>query len=106
MAYEFTDANFQQEVIKSDKVTLIDLWAEWCGPCRLMSPVVEELATEYKDRAVIGKLNVDDNPETPMEYNVRGIPTFLLFKNGELKEKIVGAQSKKVLQDKIEALLA
>lgn len=105
MAYEFTDANFQQEVIKSDKVTLIDLWAEWCGPCRLMSPVVEELATEYKDRAVIGKLNVDDNPETPMEYNVRGIPTFLLFKNGELKEKIVGAQSKKVLQDKIEALL-
>ncbi|MBK6932857.1 MAG: thioredoxin [Saprospirales bacterium] len=106
MAYEFTDANFQQEVIQSDKVTLIDLWAEWCGPCRLMTPVVEELSTEYKGRAVIGKLNVDDNPEVPMEYNVRGIPTFLLFKNGELREKIVGAQTKKTLQDKIEALLA
>lgn len=106
MAYEFTDANFQQEVIQSNKVTLIDLWAEWCGPCRLMSPVVEELANEYKGRAVIGKLNVDDNPEVPTEYNVRGIPTFLLFKNGELREKIVGAQTKKTLQDKIEALLS
>ena len=106
MAYEFTDANFQEEVLQNDKVTLIDLWAEWCGPCRLMGPVVDELATEFKDRALIGKLNVDDNPNTPSEYNVRGIPTFLLFKNGELKEKIVGAQSKKVLHDKIEALLA
>ncbi len=106
MAFEFTDGNFQQEVLQNDKVTLIDLWAEWCGPCRLMSPVVEELANDYKDRVVVGKLNVDDNPETPMQYNVRGIPTFLLFKNGELKEKIVGAQSKKTLQDKIEALLS
>ncbi|MCB9330781.1 MAG: thioredoxin [Lewinellaceae bacterium] len=105
MAFEFTDGNFQQEVLQTDKVTFIDLWAEWCGPCRLMGPVVEELADEFKDRAVVGKLNVDDNPETPMQYNVRGIPTFLLFKNGELKEKIVGAQSKKVLQDKILAQL-
>lgn len=106
MAYEFTDANFQKEVIQNDKVTLIDLWAEWCGPCRLMGPVVDELADEFKDRAVIGKLNVDDNPEIPTTYNVRGIPTFLLFKNGELKDKIVGAQSKKALQEKIEALLS
>lgn len=106
MAYEFTDSNFQQEVLQSDKVTLIDLWAEWCGPCRMMSPVVEELAGEYKDRIVVGKLNVDDNPEVPTNYNVRGIPTFLLFKNGELKEKIVGAQTKKYLQDKIEAHLS
>lgn len=105
MAHEFTDASFQQEVLQSDKVTLIDLWAEWCGPCRMMTPIVEELSTEYNGRAVIGKLNVDDNPEVPTEYNVRGIPTFLLFKNGELKEKIVGAQTKKTLQDKIEALL-
>lgn len=105
MAHEFTDASFQTEVLQSDKVTLIDLWAEWCGPCRLMSPVVEELSKEYEGRAVIGKLNVDFNPEVPTQYNVRGIPTFLLFKNGELKEKIVGAQSKKVLQDKIEAHL-
>jgi thioredoxin 1 len=106
MAHEFTDANFKQEVLQSDKVTLIDLWAEWCGPCRMMTPVVEELATEYKGRVVVGKLNVDDNPEVPTNYNVRGIPTFLLFKNGELKEKIVGAQSKKFLQDKIELHLS
>jgi len=105
MAHEFTDANFQQEVLQSDKVTLIDLWAEWCGPCRMMTPIVEELSTEYQDRAIIGKLNVDDNPEVPTEYNVRGIPTFLLFKNGELKEKIVGAQTKQTLQNKIDALL-
>ena len=105
MAYEFTDANFKNEVLQNDKVTLIDLWAEWCGPCRMMSPVVEELAKEYGDRVVIGKLNVDDNPEVPVNYNVRGIPTFLLFKNGELKEKIVGAQTKKFLQDRIEAQL-
>ena len=106
MAHEFTDANFKQEVLQSDKVTLIDLWAEWCGPCRMMTPVVEELATEYKGRVVVGKLNVDDNPEVPTNYNVRGIPTFLLFKNGELKEKIVGEQSKQYLQNKIESYLS
>ena len=106
MAYEFTDSNFKEEVINTDKVTLIDLWAEWCGPCRMMSPVVEELATEYKDRAVVGKLNVDDNPEVPMEYNVRGIPTFLLFKNGELQQKIVGAQTKQTLQQAIDDALS
>lgn len=105
MAHEFTDANFQTEVISSDKVTVIDLWAEWCGPCRMMTPVIEELATEYAGRAVVGKLNVDENPEVPTNYNVRGIPTFLIFKNGELKEKVVGAQSKKFLQDRIEAAL-
>lgn len=102
MAYEITDLNFQQEVLQSDKVTLIDLWAEWCGPCRLMSPVTEELAQEYQGRAVVGKLNVDDNPNVPLNYNVRGIPTFLLFKNGEL---IVGTQTKQFLKDKIESFL-
>ena len=105
MVYEFTDLNFQQEVLQSDKVTLIDLWAEWCGPCRIMSPVIEELAQEYQGRAAVGKLNVDDNPEVPVNYNVRGIPTFLLFKNGELKEKIVGAQTKQFIKDKIESFL-
>ncbi|MEQ1744336.1 MAG: thioredoxin [Saprospiraceae bacterium] len=105
MAYEFTDANFKKEVLQSDKVTLIDLWAEWCGPCRLMTPIVDELSNEYGDRVLIGKLNVDHNPQVPTDYNVRGIPTFLLFKNGELKGKIVGAQSKKVLKDQIDALL-
>jgi thioredoxin 1 len=105
MALEFTDATFQKEVLENDKVTLIDLWAEWCGPCRLMTPVVDELATQYQDRVTVGKLNVDDNPEVPTNYNVRGIPTFLIFKNGELKEKIVGAQTKQYLQNKIEAYL-
>lgn len=105
MAYEFTDASFQTEVIDNNKVTLVDLWAEWCGPCRLMSPIVEELSAEYEGKAVIGKLNVDDNQTVPLNYNVRGIPTFLLFKNGELKDKIVGAQTKQFLKDKIESLL-
>ncbi len=105
MAQEFTDATFKTEVLGSEKVTLIDLWAEWCGPCRMMTPVIDELSTEYAGRAVIGKLNVDENPEVPTNYNVRGIPTFLIFKGGELKEKVVGAQTKKFLQDKIEALL-
>jgi len=106
MAYEFSDASFQTEVIGSDKVTLVDLWAEWCGPCKMMNPVIDELSTEYEGRVVIGKLNVDDNPKVPTDYNVRGIPTFLIFKNGELKDKVVGAQTKQVLKDKIEALLA
>lgn len=105
MAQEFTDASFQTDVLASDKVTVIDLWAEWCGPCRMMTPVIEELSKEYEGRAVVGKLNVDENPEVPTNYNVRGIPTFLIFKGGELKEKVVGAQTKKFLQDKIESLL-
>ncbi|MCB0529063.1 MAG: thioredoxin [Saprospiraceae bacterium] len=105
MAYKFTDTNFQSEVLENDKVTVVDLWAEWCQPCLAMGPIVEQLAEEYKDRAVIGKLNVDDNGEVPMQYNVRGIPTFLIFKNGELRDKLVGMQSKKMLQDKIESLL-
>ena len=103
MAYEFSDANFQTDVIGNDKLTVIDLWAEWCGPCKMMTPVVEELSTEYEGSAVIGKLNVDENPEVPTQFNVRGIPTFLIFKNGQLKEKIVGAQTKQYLKDKIEA---
>jgi thioredoxin 1 len=106
MAKEFTDASFKTDVLEGNNVTLIDLWAEWCGPCRQMTPVIDELSKEYEGRAVIGKLNVDDNPEVPTQYNVRGIPTFLVFKNGELKEKIVGVQSKQVLQAKINALLS
>lgn len=103
MAYEFTDASFQEEVLGKEQVTVVDFWAEWCGPCKMMTPVIDELSTEYDGKAVIGKLNVDDNPEIPMNYNVRGIPTFLIFKNGELKEKIVGATTKQALKDKIDA---
>ncbi len=103
MAHEFTDASFKSEVLDSDKLTVIDLWAEWCGPCRMMSPLIEELSSEYAGKAVVGKLNVDDNPEVPSNYNVRGIPTFLFLKNGELVDKVVGAQTKQFLKDKIEA---
>ena len=105
MAHEFSDATFQKEVLESDKVTLIDLWAEWCGPCRMMTPVIEELAKEYDGKAVVGKLNVDDNPKTPTDYNVRGIPTFLIFKNGELKDNVVGAVTKQTLKDKLDAII-
>ncbi|MBL7827164.1 MAG: thioredoxin [Saprospiraceae bacterium] len=105
MAYEFNDSNFQTEVLESNKVTLIDLWAEWCGPCKIMTPVVDELAVEFEGKAVIGKLNVDDNPEVPTNYNVRGIPTFLIFKNGELFDKVVGATTKQALKERLEAAL-
>lgn len=105
MAHEFSDASFKTEVLEGKNVTLIDLWAPWCGPCKAMNPIVNALADTYAGRAVIGKLNVDDNPETPMLYNVRGIPTFLLFKNGELKAKLVGLQSHDELQKQIEAAL-
>ena len=105
MAYEFTDATFQAEVIDNEQVTVVDLWAEWCGPCKMMTPIIDELFTEYTGKARIGKLNVDDNPEIPMNYNVRGIPTFLIFKNGEWKDKIVGATTKKVLKDKIDSYM-
>jgi len=105
MAHEFSDATFQKEVLESDKVVLIDLWAEWCGPCRMMTPVIEELSKEYEGKAVVGKLNVDDNPKTPNDYNVRGIPTFLIFKKGELKDKVVGAVTKQALKEKLDAMM-
>lgn len=105
MAKIFSDSIFETEMHDKSGVVLIDLWAEWCGPCKAMNPVIEELASEYAGKAVIAKLNVDDNPDVPTKFNVRGIPTFLLFKNGELQDKIVGATSKKILQEKINACL-
>ncbi len=94
MAFEFTDSNFQTEAIESDKLVLVDFWAEWCGPCRAIGPVIEELATEYDGKVVVGKVNVDHNSEVSGQFRVRSIPTVLLLKNGEILEKFVGARSK------------
>lgn len=93
-----TDGNFDESVIKSSVPVLVDFWAEWCGPCRMIAPTVEALASDYSGRATVGKLNVDDNPNTAMQFNVRSIPTLLIFKNGEVVEQIVGLTDKARLQ--------
>ena len=90
----FTDGNFATTVVKSDKPVLVDFWAEWCGPCRRLAPTVEALASEFDGRATVAKLNVDENPSVPGRYAIRGIPTLLLFKNGELAETMVGLAPK------------
>ena len=105
MALEITDANFEEVVLKSDKPVLVDFWAEWCGPCRVVGPVVEELAKDYDGKAVIGKLNVDENPEVTTKYGIRNIPTILFIKNGEVVDKQVGAVPKSVLEGKLKAHL-
>jgi thioredoxin len=91
---EFSDQNFEQEVIGSDKPVLVDFWAEWCAPCRMIAPAVEAIAGEYAGRAKVGKLNVDENQSVTSRYNIRSIPTLLVFKNGEIKEQLVGTTSK------------
>ncbi len=101
MAFTFTDANFQKEALESDKLVVVDLWAEWCGPCKMMGPVVDELAKDYDGKVVVGKLDVDRNSEVPTQYQVRGIPTFLFLKGGKLVDKAVGAVGRKGLEDKI-----
>jgi thioredoxin 1 len=93
------DSNFEEEVIKSEKPTLVDFWAPWCGPCQAIGPIVEELAEEYQGKAKIVKLNVDNAPVTAAKYGVRGIPTLMLFKNRELQDTIVGLTSKDRLED-------
>jgi thioredoxin 1 len=105
MALEFTDSNFEELVVKADKPVLVDFWAEWCGPCRMVGPLVAEIAEEYADKVVVGKLDVDSNPEVSMKYGIRNIPTILFFKNGEIADKQVGAVPKSVLTDKLDALL-
>ena len=104
MTAEFTDENIK-EIINSGKPVVIDFWAEWCGPCRMVGPLVEELATEYEGRVHIGKMNVDDNTETPETYGIRNIPTILFFKDGLLVDKQIGATQKTVIANKVEALL-
>ena len=94
MALEFTDSNFQTDVLQSDKLTVVDFWAEWCGPCRMMEPVIEQLAEEWKGKINIVKLNSDENPDITEQYDVRGIPTMILFKDGQIVERVVGAAPK------------
>jgi thioredoxin 1 len=106
MALEFTDSNFEELVLKSDKPVLVDFWAEWCGPCRMVGPVVEELSKEYEGKAVIGKLNVDNNAQISMKYGIRSIPTLLIFKNGEIVDRAVGAVPKNQLAQKLDGQLA
>ena len=104
MALKITDGNYK-EYLAGDKLVVIDLWAEWCGPCRSIGPSVEELAEEYEGRVIIGKYNVDDEAELSIDYKVRSVPTLLFFKNGELVDKIVGAASKAEIKARIEANL-
>jgi thioredoxin 1 len=105
MAQEFTDANFQTNVLDSDKLTVIDFWAEWCGPCRAIGPVVEELAKEYDGRVNIGKVNVDQNPNLSVNYGITSIPAILFIKGGKVVDKQIGAVPKSVLDKKIQANL-
>ena len=100
-----TDDNFQDEVLNSDLPVLIDFWAIWCGPCKMVAPIVEELATEYEGKAKIGKLDVDSNQQTSIKYGVRSIPTLLIFKGGELVETIIGAVPKAKIVEKLESFI-
>ena len=105
MALEFTDANFQQVVIESDKLSVIDFWAEWCGPCRAIGPVIEELAVQYEGKVNIGKVNVDVNPNLSMNFGITSIPAILFVKGGQVVDKQIGAVPKSVLDKKIQAHL-
>mgnify|MGYP000580598817 FL=1 len=105
MALEITTANFEETVINSDKPVLVDFWAEWCGPCRMVGPIVDELQADYEGKAVVGKVNVDDEQEIAAKYGIRNIPTILFFKGGEIVDKNVGVAPKADLAKKIDTLL-
>ncbi|MEJ2720412.1 MAG: thioredoxin [bacterium] len=102
---EFSDANFKTEVLDSDIPVLVDFWAPWCGPCRIVDPIVEEIAGDYVGKLKVGKMNTDDNRETAAKYGIMSIPTLLIFKGGEPKERIVGAQPKPAIKEKIDSVL-
>lgn len=105
MAFEFTDTNFDEIVLKADKPVIVDFWAEWCGPCRIVGPIINEIAEDFKDKAIVGKVDVDNNPVVSARFGIRNIPTVLFFKNGEVADKQVGAVPKGVFVKKLESLL-
>ena len=105
MAQEFTEANFEELVLNSDKPVLVDFWAEWCGPCRMVGPIIDELSTEYEGKAVIGKVDVDANQEFAAKYGVRNIPTVLVFQNGEVVGRQVGVAPKNAYAEALDSLL-
>ena len=105
MALEFTDDNFESLALQSDKVVLVDFWAEWCGPCKVIAPVVEELAGDYEGKVKIGKVNVDDHNQVASEYGVRSIPTLLVFKNGAVVNQIVGAVPKERITEILDTVI-
>ncbi len=102
MEFKFTDENFNQEALESKNLVIVDFYADWCGPCKMMAPIIEELANEYNGSVKIGKLNVDDNPATAQKYRVMSIPTILFLKNGAVVDTIIGAVSKNQIEGKIE----
>ena len=101
----FTDANFKKEVLESKTPVLVDFWAEWCGPCRMLGPIVEKISKDYAGKLKVGKLNVDDNPDTPGNFGIQGIPTILLFKNGQLVQRLVGYQPEDSIKSEIEQVI-
>lgn len=105
MALEFTDQNFEELVIKSDKPVVVDFWAEWCGPCRMVGPIINELVLEYEGKATVGKVDVDNNPGVANQFGIRNIPTVLFIKNGAVVDKQVGAVSKAAFKAKLDAIL-
>ena len=105
MAVEITDDNFDEIVMKSDKPVVVDFWAEWCGPCRMIGPIIEEMHKEYEGKALIGKVDVDSNPGISAKFGVRNIPTILFIKNGEIADKSIGAVPKEQLTSKLDAML-
>ncbi len=105
MAVELTDANFDEIVLKAQKPVLVDFWAEWCGPCRVIGPIVNEIAEDFKDKILVGKVDVDNNPGISAKFGIRNIPTVLFFKNGQVADKQVGAVPKSNLVNKLEALM-
>ncbi len=103
---EITDATFEEEVVKSDTPVVVDFWAEWCGPCKMIAPIVEELAGEYEGKVKFTKMDVDSNPQTPMQFGIRGIPTLLIFNSGKAVDQVVGAVPKSMLKKRVDEVLA